>query len=81
MANPIDAAFAAVEEPKRVRTATLTVTLPSGRIVGLMVPVDLTAQEGLHLVGFIGTKMGAELAKGQAPRPRLIVPTPALRRR
>ena len=70
----IDQAVAAVEQPKSVRTATITVTLPTGRQVGLMVPVDLTAMETVSLVGFIGTQLGVELAKGRTPGPRLLVP-------
>jgi hypothetical protein len=70
----VEQAIAAVEQPKPVRGATITVTLPTGRQVGLMVPVDLTAMETVSLVGFIGTQLGVELAKGRTPGPRLLVP-------
>ena len=74
MAGQVDAAIGAVEQPRPITMATVTVTLPTGRPVRLILPVDLTAQETVSLMGFIGTGLGAELAKGRTPGPRLLVP-------
>lgn len=75
----LDAAIAAAEQPAREERAPFQVTLPTGRVVLMNVPADLNASEAVALIGWIAAKLPAELAKAQAPRPRILVPQSSLR--
>jgi hypothetical protein len=71
----IDRAIAAANRPAPEPRANVQVTLGSGRIALLQVPVNLTPVEAVDLVGFIATKLPATLAEARPRGPQLLVPT------
>jgi hypothetical protein len=65
--DQVDTAIAATE-PGRTPGTSLSVTLSTGRKVGVVVPLDLTIAEALDLVGFVSSGLGPELARRKAAR-------------
>lgn len=62
----------AATEPAATRAVNVTVTLSSGRPVGVIVPEDLTSREALDIVSFVSAGLGAELERQrQQARPVL----------
>lgn len=72
--DPIGAAITSAE--RRAPVVTLSVALSTGRNVGLIVPVDLSRQEALDLVGSIARELpnGIALAAAEQLGPVLEVP-------
>jgi hypothetical protein len=71
--DPVDQAIAASEPT--TRPASLSVRLPSGRVVGLVMPADVTPAEVLDLIGFLsGGGLQQHMARRTGPAPRLLVP-------
>ena len=70
--DPIDQAVAAAEPTPEPRSV-VQVTLPTGRLVLLNIPRDMSIEEMLALSGYIGSKLPASLAG--VSRPRLFVPS------
>ena len=68
--DPVAAAIAAVPAERRVE---LRIGLPTGRIVALNMPVDLSDDEFLHLVAEIATGTRRHV-RGQPNQARLLIP-------
>lgn len=75
MADKIAGAIAAAEAPAAEPRFRAALTLASGRVVGLEVPVSISAAEALDLIGYITGQLRADIAKAQRPGPQLLVPT------
>jgi hypothetical protein len=80
VSDQVDEAIAASAPGRPVEAVTLTVTVSSGRQVGLLVPSDLSRRETLDLVGFLAEGLEVELERRRTPRPRLFVPGHAIPR-
>lgn len=73
MTDKIAAAIAAAEAtPPPVEVVSLTVTLSTGRQVGLLVPIDFTTREALDTVNFVAVGLGKELEKRRNPASRIV---------
>lgn len=46
----------------------------TGRVITMLVPVDMTERERLDLNAYIAAALPDELAKAESPRPRVWVP-------
>ncbi len=71
MSDPIEAAIAKAAAPPP--PVNVSVRLSSKRVVGLVVPPDLSGQEALDLVGFISVQLADELER-RRPQRRILVP-------
>lgn len=71
----IDQAIAkAKAETEAEARSTVQVTLPTGRVVLLNIPKDMSVAEMLAFAGYIGSKLPASLAASNRPGPRIYVP-------
>lgn len=72
--DPIDNAISAAAAAEEQRL-TIQVTLGTGRIVALNLPVDLTPLEAIEMISYVSTRMPAKLVEASKHRPSLLVPT------
>lgn len=73
--DPIDAAVDAAGTPAKM--VGVRVRVSTGRIVTMLVPLDMTEQERLDLTGFVAVSIADELEKKRAaakPRREIFVP-------
>jgi hypothetical protein len=69
----IDQAIATAEPV--LQLVGLQVRMSSGRPAILQVPVDLSAQEAIDLLGYIAVQLPGKLAEARSPAARILVPS------
>ncbi len=74
--DPLEAAIAAAERPAPVRMGQVELTLSSGRVAHLAVPLDATDAELLDIVSALSVQVRQAAASTRAsdPRNRIVLP-------